>query len=599
MSNYGSSANRVPAKGGASLIDVDIYKFLLLAKTERGIVDADGHPVVHDQIFSMNDFYPKCGGFNTSYYGSYIADSFFKELDNSLDCEMKVISYVDDAAVQASYVILDAAPIKIFDLKSGRKGLIDKSAFGNKIAAKITQVEDFNFKMTANIAVTDTSCVLNNVDNLEVGNYIRFTESTDEEVKVITAIDGATKTITFSALELAGGFTAAACNITRIDWKLEIAVKNEKGNYEKKEVWEGPFAQSDTIGLASEVNDVVSGSEYVILTVDDTNASDPGDQIPAALTAWTPLVSGSDGAAAVDADWNTLAETYLASTEFTIMTAPESSSLVHNNNMVEFCTTYYRGMFYAAASNGATKAILEDLCGSLRGSYRFGMLPGDKWVRVNDPSTTNGKIDIPKVGMDAASWFNTYYKFGESKVAAGNKTEMILNTNAELLDSNGLVHDDKEGVGGRLIRNYSVNICRYRRGIGITNNSARTFSTDDGYKFQNQIMAFILYARSIVTYLKTVEQDKAGANAQEIHKNIIWAYMHSKFTSGHLFSGFKEDGTKTTFNDVCIIKNDFTVNTLADINNGIEQTFLQFVSPPPIEENILSLASAGVTTVRS
>jgi len=54
----------------------------------------------------------------------------------------------------------------------------------------------------------------------------------------------------------------------------------------------------------------------------------------------------------------------------------------------------------------------------------------------------------------------------------------------------------------------------------------------------------------------------------------------------------------TKFSDVCIIVNDFSINTLANINNGIEEIFLQFIAPGVIEEPILSLASAGVTAVK-
>jgi hypothetical protein len=266
--------------------------------------------------------------------------------------------------------------------------------------------------------------------------------------------------------------------------------------------------------------------------------------------------------------------------------------------MIAFGTDGYKGMAYVQAANGAVRSTLENFGASCRGGIKFGMLPSDKWIRVNDPTVMGGTKDIPKVGIDAAFWFNTYDKFGPAKVAAGNKPEMVLNASGKLLDSNGLVHDDDEGVGGRLIRNYSVNICRYTRGKGITNNSARTFSTDDGYKYQNQIMQWILYARSIVAYLKQIEQDKANLGAQESHYNEVWAYMQAKYKAGDLFTGQKEDGTFTTFNDVCIIVNDFTINTLVNINNGIEQVFMQFCAIPPIEEPVLLLASAPVTSVR-
>lgn len=599
---YGSRAERAAALGGASLIDIDIYKVLLLAKTERGIVNSDGTPVVHSDIYSMNDFYPKCGGFNSSYYGAYVANTFFQELLNNVSCKMDVLSFVDESAAQASYSILDSAssPVQIFNFLAGNKSLADKSAFGSKIGIKITQVEQLELKLTSELAESATSCVLNNVDNLEVGYYIKFTEGASTEVKVITGITPATKTVTFSAIADSGGFSVSGTTVTRIDWKLEIAVKDSQGNYQKidGETWEGPFVKSDTIGLAGEVNDEETGSEYGYLEVNASNASDPEDQIPAELTSWTPLTGGSDGSAPTDSDWNTLAETYLSTTEFTIMLAPESSSIDHNQNMLDFCTDGYKGMYYAQSSNGATKATLQNFGATLRGSIKFGMLPSDKWIKTDDPATLSGKIDIPKVGVDAAHWFNTYYRFGESKVAAGNKSEMRLRTSDKLLDSNNLVHDDRDNVGARLIKDYSVNICKYRKGIGITNNSARTFSTDNGYKYQNQIMQFILYSRSIVTYLRTIEQDRAGGEAQATHYKEVWSYMKDKFDAGHLFSGRKDNGDQIVFSDVCIIKNDFTINTLARINNGEEEIFLQFVAPVPIEEAILSLASASVTTVK-
>jgi hypothetical protein len=74
--------------------------------------------------------------------------------------------------------------------------------------------------------------------------------------------------------------------------------------------------------------------------------------------------------------------------------------------------------------------------------------------------------------------------------------------------------------------------------------------------------------------------------------------MNKKYKAGNLYQGQKEDGTLTDFSDVCVIVNDFSINTLANINNGIEEIFLQFVAPPVIEEPVLSLASAGITTVK-
>jgi len=598
--SYGAQAKRVAALGGRTLTDVDIYKLLVLCKTERCIVDSSGLPFVQNEIYNMSDYTIKCGGFNRNYYGSYVVQSFFDELDSDVSCEVSVMTFLASNATQASYIMLDQAssPIKIFDIYAGMLNKVDKSAYGNKIAIKVSEVNDIVFSLTAELLDSATTATLNNVGNLSVGNYIKFTEGSATEVRKITDINTTTKTITFDAITESSGFSISGTTVTRVDLNIKVAVKDDTGEYQQKESWEGPFAQSNTIGIAKMINDSESGSNYIYLDANASNSSAPEDQIPATLTEWTALTGGSDGDSPTDSDWNTVANTYLASTEFTFLLAPESASTVHNQNMVTFCTDGYKGMYYCQTADAAGKTALQNAGGTLRGSIKFGMIPCDKWINVNDPTIKDSTREIPMVGIAAGHWFNTYNAFGEAKVAAGNKNEMVLNATGPLVD-NGLVHDDAEGVGGRLITDYSVNICKYTKGKGITINSARTLSTDDGYKYQNQIMMWILYSRSIVSYLKTIEQDKSGVNAQESHYNEVYAYMFNKFRNGQLYQGKKEDGTLTEFRDSCIIINDFTINTLADIAAGKETIFMQFVAPPPIETPILELASASVTTVRS
>jgi hypothetical protein len=117
--------------------------------------------------------------------------------------------------------------------------------------------------------------------------------------------------------------------------------------------------------------------------------------------------------------------------------------------------------------------------------------------------------------------------------------------------------------------------------------------------FQNQIMQYLLYKASILEYLRSIEQDKAGVRAQETHRNAVIAYLLRKYAAGDFYQGQKEDGSQTKFEDVVVVINDFTVNTLANIANGIEETFFQYIASPPIEKPILSLASAPVTMVKA
>ncbi len=591
---YGAHATRTPARGGSGLTDVNIYKLGILGRPERGF-----EHLILDEIYSFDEYSKKCGRFGdgTDYIG-YVVKSFFDELSKDNPVEVKVLGYVATDAVQATYDMLDqdATAEALWTIKAGRKNVNDKSAFGNKIAVKVTTSANVTFTTTSSPGATPTSAVLDDVTNLEIGNYIRFLEGVNDDTEVITAINTTTKTITFAAM--AGTYTTAVA-ISRIDVDLRIAVEDDKGNYEEKERWVYPHALSSTIGIAGEVNDTESGSDYIIMTHNSGNTTaDAADQIPANLTTWTPLTSGSDGAiAASDSLYNTLLSTYFTDTDITFLLSPESSSTDHNTNMATWSTDGYKCMYYAQAASGALEASLKNVGSVLRKGITFSMLPSDKWIYVDD-LRTDGKKLIPKVGIDAAHWFNTYAKFGESKVSAGNKPEMVLATSGPLDNTNGLVHDDYLGVGDRLIRNYSINICKFTRGVGITNNSARTFSTDNGYKYQNQIMQFLLYKRSIVAYLQSIEQDRAGSNAQNTHYRAVWAYMKRKYDAGHFYIGQKEDGSSTGFSDVVTIVNDFSINTLANIANGIEQMLLQFIAPPPIEEPILLLASAPVTAVK-
>ena len=591
---YGAQARRVPAKGGGQLTDVDIYKVGLVGRLERGFSG-----VVHDEIYSMNDFEIKCGLYNSSYYAGYVAKTFFEELNQDVDVEMKVLGYVDAGAAQATYAIVDqdGTPETVWDANAGMKNVADTSAFGNKIAVKVSSSNNVTMKLTSDTGAAPTSAVLDSVDNLAVGYYVRFIDGAFDETAVITSLDVATKTIGFAAL--ANAYTAATGSVSRWDITIKVGVKDPTGSYEEKESWDQlPMALSSTIGIAASINDAISGSDYIILAHNAANTTaDAADQIPATLSSWTALTGGSDGAAPNDANWDTLINASFNDADVTIMLAPESTSVTHNGNMADFCTSGYKSIYYAQSSNQATEATLKNFGASLRKPFTFAMLPSDKWIETDNP-IDNSKISIPKVGVDAAHWFNSYSFFGESKCAAGNKPEMVLNSSDRLIDDNGLVHNDRLGVGDRLIRKYSVNICQYRKGIGITNNSARTLSTDGGYQFQNQIMAFLLYKKSILSYLQTIEQDRSGINAQQSHRNKVWAYMKRKYDAGHLYQGQHEDGTATEFKDVCKIVNDFTINTLANIANGIEEIFVQFTAPPPIEEPILSLASASVTIIR-
>ena len=136
---YGAQVKRTPARGGGGLSDVDIFKIGIIGTTERGFLN-----VIQDEIYSMDEYSKKCGRFGdgTDYIG-YVVQSFFDELNLDNPVELKVLGYVAADAVQATYSMLDrdGTPEQIYAVNAGRLNVADKSAFGNKIAIKVTTEE--------------------------------------------------------------------------------------------------------------------------------------------------------------------------------------------------------------------------------------------------------------------------------------------------------------------------------------------------------------------------------------------------------------------------------------------------------------------------
>lgn len=583
--SYGATAQRVPARAVGSVEDVDLYKIGMLINAERGVVTASG---IIDKIYSSGEFEKMLGGLLASYYGGYVARSFFNTLKRDVRVEAKVINYIATDSVQASSQPLNSSN-PCMTIKAGMKGNIDKSSFGNKTAYKIEKTEGYSYTLSANIGIAGTSAVLTSVEGLEVGHHIRLDDGVVDETKAIVTIDRVAKTVTFTALANAAPMTVANTEIFRQDYTYKIAVKDINGLWEQKEKYDNVPWESN---LQTLIQVLESKSYYIVAEVVAYVEVDAAS-LPVDVTAWTALTGGLDGTGPTASDYNTLGSLFDDS-DISILIAPELSTATHNANMIAHSNNGYKYMYYVNVPNGLDAVGFMDFGGSLKETYAYAMIPMDKWFETDDPLNPAVKKQIPNVGYLAAHYFNMYKAYGIKKVAAGNKD--AINTADKPIENN-IRHNDEGGIGDLLIRNYSVNIGKWQSGKGTLVNSARTLSNDGGYRYQNQIMGYLLIKRAILNYLETIEQDPSGSAAQEMHRNIVWAYMKRKYDDGVFYVGQKEDGSTTDMDDVVTIINDFSINSLVNIANGIEEMFVEVKFVPPIEEPILSLASAPVTTI--
>lgn len=585
MPGYGTNVYRGNPKALGGLRSVNFLKVNVIGRFARGIVDANGTPVVTERIFTEEDMKRTLGGFDSVKMSPYIIRALFRGLKARLQgaVEVKAIGWVAANAVQATLVLKDIAsptPLDLFTAGAARLGNHDKSTFGNSISIKTSRSEVIKYTLKADMTANADILFPDAIDNLKIGYFLRLNDGTNNVVRRVSAINTATGQVTLASTVGAGiTFTAALTVITRIDWSLFIAVDDDKGIPRQKEAWENyPFAKSDTLGLPLALNDKNAGSMYLTLAY-ITNASIDPDSLPAVLTSWTRLASGADGTAPTDADYLTLGnimKTYRAA----FWLAGESSSLAHNQNMLGIVSDgNFYGEYLVNIPANATQAILENYGNTLRSSIQFGEIPGDKRFNTINP-VTGEKFNIPNIGHIAAHWFNSYVERGEEWVDAGN--DYPLQTTDELVD-NGIIASDAAGNGKRLIVDYRVNILEREPGVGIIKKSGRTLSTNEGYMYKNQVMQTLLYAEEIRAFRRKQEQQPGGADKQQAAQRAVDSAMRDKYEAGKFLIYQKEDLSFSTYNDVVSVVDDITTTPLADLATGKDLLVFQFKAKPPIE----------------
>lgn len=582
---YGSTSGRVPAKGAGGVTTANIFIVNILGRFARGFT------TVQRGIFDPDSFRKNMGGFNSSFMSPYVFRTLYNTLFQELKgkVEFRLLGYVASDSAQASYAMLDSTPQTLYTAKCSKKGVADKSLFGNNVCIKSEIVEKIKYTLQSDMLINGTEATLTSVEFLKVGYKIHLNNGTDSVYRQILTIDPITKKVTFAAVGVAVTFLAVNTTITLVEHKITIGEKMEKGNIEIRETWKAPFFKGNSDGLPNLMGNQDSGSYYLTLEYNAANTSLEGADLPANLTDWTFLTGGLDGTAPGDSDWNTLVAGF-ANDKAGFLLAPESSSVTHNQNMALYSSNGQRWNYYANIPSGSTEDSLQAFGASLRSVVQFGQIPMDKRFKTIDP-VTDEKLEVPNIGYAVAHYFNYLYSYSEAKVAAGY--DIPINTADEMID-NGLVHDDEAGIGERLITKSSVNIAT-KTANGIFINSARTLSSDPGYQWQHQLMTYLIDRNTIVEFDKKYEQAIGGDANQKSRAKLVEAYLRNRFNAGIYYNGFLDNGKKAKFEDSVILQLDGTNNPLSQLMTGKETLFYQFKSPYVVENPHLEIASAPLS----
>jgi phage tail sheath protein FI len=152
------------------------------------------------------------------------------------------------------------------------------------------EIKNDNFLTTApasEISSGAESAVLNSITNLQVGSLVEFDNSTNQEIKMLTGVDAATKTISWT-----GGLTntyPTTSSVKSQEFQLDVY-----DGTELVESWENLSMVNDVSHFCQTVvNDSVKGSAYI--KVIDQKSTDTDEKDLPAVTAKTSLTGGADG----------------------------------------------------------------------------------------------------------------------------------------------------------------------------------------------------------------------------------------------------------------------------------------------------------------
>ena len=322
----------------------------------------------------------------------------------------------------------------------------------------------------------------------------------------------------------------------------------------------GPTRRADAV-----INDPLTGSKYITVTVPDGVTADPD------VLDFTALADGDDdelsGGTLDTALTNALHQ--FDALDVQLVSCVETTEPDVVKAGMNYCETRGDCVFIAATTQGVDVDGATSYGVGLQRNKRYGAVYYP-WIQVLDPR--GGRLWMPATGHVMGVYARIDQQRGIWKAPAGNEAGVMGSIATETAIS--------DADHTHLVKDGSVNAIRFIPGQGIVVDSSRTPSTNTLWLYVNVRLLFNMVKTSLKYGLRWVVQEP---NTEELWKkvkvNTVTPFLMNLWKRGAFGPGAAED--------VFTVKCDADNNPPANIQQGIFTVEVYFYPSRPAETVVI------------
>lgn len=552
-----------------------------------------------DGVYTISDpveLERRLGKHKSYYYGRYVADSFFANLQGETGF-LYVQRLKRTGSTSASATVNDTqtpTPLTFATFAAGQLGRHDVGAWGNELGVKVIQSTG-TYATTISVATTalDTVISVTAIGNDPAGILLNDWVVINGTInKKVVARDEIAGTIT---LDSAIG-AIVAVNATVVVKSFTVTVHRRSSStgivddletfanlsFEPAHVRYFPaIISSRQIGV---------GSDYIVVNDDIVGSSRTIGNFPVTSNNIIYLTGGTEGANLSESDintqrtfWRDARPMYLANAEhFTETMWDNGENYCYNNGRgdITWVGSPTMNMAYGDALLWANKRAK---------SRKVAALTNLNWITVDDPIATGivRTKNIPNVGAIMGYWVFITSVRGIHKVPASKQQVLngIRDVVGEIISRSQL----------RDLANAGMNAISNLAGVFAVR-SARTLSKLPEYRFANALAMTTFFKRSFEESLQELENETSTAALfQRVSKQMydFSQGLYISSTNGGNESAFasyiKTDGSTSGFQDVVKIVVDESINTRERVLDGELRASFYFMPPTPAERILIGV----------
>jgi hypothetical protein len=495
--------------------------------------------------------------------------------------------------VTATANVADGTPATVLQLDSAYQNELEFGTSGNRTGYKIERGYRFSTQANGTAAANATSCVLDSVIGIKVGDIVEFSltggGAASAYHKIATVVES-TKTITWTDGDLHASKTLADNDIVRVQgFRLRTYRKSLTGIVNEVDTELGKiYCTTESAVTDFYAPNVFAISKWLKVTRMATTPATLDLTLPAAVSNVTYLASGAAGTAPTTSTHWAPDLTALDNLPVRFIANPESTDRSVQLAIETYCrgrTDTPKAIFNIGANKTKDLLITE---GSLwqRSDDVLGTIVAD-WVKVTDPFSTSAIAparSVPNVGHVMGVLIRTIGLKG---------VHYIPQKDTPIFGITGLDNSNIETIGDldrTDIAEAGINIIQNVRGYGFIIRNMFTPSIATEFQFLNGMIMRDYIKISAVDSLQGAENQPNTFARITANRDAIFNFLLNiwyRGTTGNVPEGesygqsFDAQGNPTTYKDHFQVRADLINNPQSAINLGQQNVDVYFTYPAP------------------